>query len=603
MAKPFKRVGPVLTEFADGDTVDSCLTPAAGVKAVYTDAATGDDAKSGSDWANAWKTHGRLVRGVSNLLQALPNGLEIRSFLRGSFGSSDHLYLNGLVTGSSTVALGCTYADSAVVATGTVFSIVVDTAKHGLVKAVLVGVSLGAADKGRWIRFDDGVGGHVANYQIVRVGSGTVWICDTTIPGWLAAGANVNVFESGWIIQGQVGITGTGIGYSGPGSYRPVAVFNARCYQTPFLNGSRGVVLAVDCRNVGGTNQPIYTIGCDHTRYLHCASSTSGSIPPAAAIAYGLTNAATYVVKAGVRASAWYVQGGYQSTLVAALTDSAWTEAGSATWWYSAADNWYGYGADKLMVKNCIASGVVTTPFEITSTGFAGIENVSILDLPAAGCARLFSAHANAVMNITNAECDNTAGSGSSLRSFFASRGGRIEILDGSLATCKSKHGQIFEDDGTVRVIGATTLGALPGGGPDIEGANGGEIRFEADFVKSAVNTAASKILKLSYGTKMEQDAAKVFTLPAGSGNHTTDYGAEGAIEIMDAEARLGPLTGGQGGSTGVACTLRHGGRLTHAGAGVSGTAPLKLGASAASAWPTAPDSELSEDCSISPGV
>lgn len=173
--------------------------------------------------------------------------------------------------------------------------------------------------------------------------------------------------------------------------------------------------------------------------------------------------------------------------------------------------------------------------------------------------------------------------------------------------------GDWYIEDGEAEFSAALTIAARKGDGPDIYAGPNSKVHFGGNVTKSATNPAgggtAQPVLRCRCGAKVTQAAGSSFTLPAGSGNNATDYGASGAIDIETCcDVALGLLAGGNAIATNTAVRVKKASRLAHAGAAPTwGAAALDQGGNAAAAMPAAVTSDMAagvpEDCWVLPGA
>jgi len=600
--------------------------PLSGTLRLYVDGTLGDDTANGTSWATAWKTYAKLERELGSILAPNPTDLTTIVYVRGDF-TGQNLTLAGTLHGSSRLYVVHHLDDWTEVASGTVATVAATTFAHGLREMTFNGIALAAAHEGCALVLEDGAGQRVC-YQILRVwnngGTMTATVNRVTAAAWVVPGTTVSIREPSTTGDGCLNIGLNQV--NDTGFYRDVApaVVGLRCGQA-FVNGSacsrlRLCVwitattaydgLTVSDSSVATSVNYYYSGGAPYYMPDSVASEIGlkGTNQDACQIGSKITGTGNSV-RSDIGAYT-LASGFFTNTLFAAQGGTVTASACSCQRIASE-----GGGAMGSAINSILGRGVgSTTAVVTTSSGSYGeVKFSSFLDLDAAGCAGgFFSAFRFGNLRIQSTTDGNNTGTAGSGLVVANCVDGEI-LFDGNPSVnLKGKHGFLNQTDGRVRLQGNYSQGALEGGGPDIY-VEKGQLNITGTVTKSATNPSgggtAQPVLKARRGAKVTMDPTKAFTLPAGSGNNLTDYGANGAIDVETCcDVALGTLAGGAAGAVGIAARVKRASRLAHAGGAPAwGGAPLDLGGSGAIAWPAAnPTSDAAagvpEDCWVLPG-
>ncbi len=575
--------------------VTSSLQPPVGVLRYYTDAVNGSDLNDGTSWTTAWKTLANAHRRISQVCCLLPTEVtDILLYARGTFNES--LSATWPTTNRAKIHVASPVSDWTVQQAGTVVSTggEVPAPAHGFLRIELGGgIVPTAADLGRPIQFASG--GNITTSTILRVSGQYVWtlFTSTTLPAWVIAGAAATIYSLSLQIRDSVFISsqsryGTEYDAAGVSIGAKTGTFIGISAKTWFLFYGNATVGCCEARDTGtaftGRNSQLYYA-------FGSTTESSGSVPYWLSVELGL--------RAGPTINRFY-------TGLSCAGNARLDGGGYASFGAYVAGDLSSYGGQIILANGSFGSVTCETcsDFILSSViargqinarhgGFFEANGVSHLDLPATGLSNglYYFRDIDARIGLSaEVEGNNTGSAGSGLYGIFATHGARLTI-NKSLNGLKGKDGFLRLDNCIVQTAAAMTRAAEEGRGPDLY-VRSAKLYLGASFTKSATNPSGggtkNLVLDVSGVSEIEQISGK-FTLPAGSGANATDYDATyGAIRIRDSSrVRLGTFTGCGAGTTGVGCTIEKGGHLIHAGAGLSGVAPLMLGEEGiARAWP-----------------
>ncbi len=593
--------------------------PLSGTLRLYVDGTNGDDTAQGTSWATAWKTYARLESGLASILAPNPTALTTIVYVRGDFTGQD-LLLSAVLHGRSRLHVLHHIDDWTEVASGTVATVAATTFQHGLREMTFNGIALDPAHEGCALVLEDGAGQRVV-YQILRVwnngGTMTATLSTSSAPPAWVTGGTASIREPSMVAGRVVHCALFTAKRETTTDILPFFVFGvaASGYEvesnvdTPvvpwvptgapaYLNGMR--VFSGKVWTGLSTFNGYYMENALYVEYGFIGTNTdTGRIG-------GLLRGTSAVrIEAGAQADfrgvfigSMFSYGGGGSIGPASVSGVVDVEGNGGQWAVS---------RSILCRSTALASGGVSA----RSNGYVSIATSSFLDLNAAGVGGgFFRCYRFGKIRVqSTVDGDNTGTAGSGL--VVASCDDGEILFDGNPhANLKGKHGFLAQTDGRVRLQGNYSAGALEGGGPDLS-VFGGWLNITGTVTKSATNPSgggtAQPVLKVRRGGKVTMDATKAFTLPAGSGNNATDYGATGAIDISTCcDVSLGTLAGGAVGAVNTICTIKRASRLAHAGAAPAwGGAPIVVGGNAAAAWPADPVSDAAagvpEDCWVLP--
>ncbi|MBN1774491.1 MAG: hypothetical protein JXB32_24740 [Deltaproteobacteria bacterium] len=604
--------------------------PLSGTLRLYVDGTNGDDTAQGTSWGEAWKTYAKLERELGSILAPNPTDLTTIVYVRGDFTGQD-LTLVGSLHGASNLYVVHHIDDWTEVASGTVATVAATTFAHTMREMTFNGIALAAAHEGRALVLEDGAGQRVT-YQILRVwdngGTMTATVNRTSVAAWIGAGTLASIRQPSVVGDGVLNYDvssdhqGSGFLDVGPG------ILGLRFGQS-FVAGSVGsssnlclwIEAALAFNGLQGRPAGLvrtsfelsysaglgYYIPLDVCREVGIVGTNTDNCGPGSVIAgtgnavqnYGGRIDCKGVFKKGIfQTSAGYIAATFCSVEdggIGAELEGAMAYAGRA-----------------ILGRKCTVPAT-TVPVKAWKNGTVEVSCTSFLDLNAAGCGSgFFSAYFSGFVIIPSTVDGNNTGTAGSGLVVANCVNGEILFSGNPSVNLKGEHGFLNQTDGRVRLQGNYSQGALEGGGPDIY-VEKGTLTITGTVTKTATNPSgggvAQPVLKCRRGAKVTMDAADAFTLPAGSGNNATDYGANGAIDIETCcDVALGTLAGGAAGAVGIAARVKRASRLAHAGAGAPwGGTPLDLGGSGAIAWPAAnPTSDAAagvpEDCWVLPG-
>jgi hypothetical protein len=567
-------------------------TALTGTQHLYVDAANGSDASSGrGGWWNAWKTAARLIAGLRDLFLVPPFDYSVYVHARGHFGAADHLRIVMSVPKGSSVTIGCDAADCTVVQDGTVAAVATSTLESALCEVDFTGggvVLTGPDEEGLLVQFDDGAGGHVGTFEINYADPATdkalLALRGASKPAWLVGGGTVNakILTTEAVFEGEIDLRVQAERY---GAFN---LLNVRSYVDVTITGSRGVGVAVDARNAAGTRKPITFTLCSECHYF-----TSYYVPSAILEAFGYigVGGANADFALGSNAGTWTANdsyGCYQMGRFTSIQIGGYYNVASFC-----ATQQVIHRQGKSQVTYSLFFPVGTTTPILCDSGLATFKDCNVLRVPAAGFVGALVRAEGGRIQLDDVEGNNTGTGGSGLYGVIARPGGTVEVDSVTVTKLKAKHGQFRNEGGKIRFTENSSVGSAEGGGPDVYNENG-DLQFDGNFNKAAVNTAgggaANKFVD-SLNGRVSQLAGKTMTVatpPGAPGDWPTEYGVGGAIRLRQSKARLGALTGGAAGTTGVGCTVDDASSLVHEGAGLLGAGPLSLGGSGAGAWPGA---------------
>jgi len=586
------------------------------IRRYYVDGTLGDDANDGSSWAAAWKTLAHVQAQVEGILASNPGNLRIDIYVRGTFANED-LILAGALAGSTTVNVIHHVDDWTIVATGTVNTVAATALAHGMRELTFNGWVPAAADEGRWLVFTLGTNRIV--YQALRVSGGTVTISTASVPAWLVGGGTVSVS----IREPSVsGIQNLRYGYQRGQSWNTAFAWPAN------------VVLGITCERfsavqTNGLRFSVKATGTLPIRVSHCwevrscIESDNFYVSRVLAAEFGLLGSpgtsetcrcgswTTDVTANGslrAEASNYVFFGGFFANIVHCVMNPL-----SIYIQYCCTIGVICEYLGTSHLSNLIVKCSGTTAVRFYRGAVGSVSKLSFLDVSAAGIASgLIWVDTLGMLQLASATIDgNNTGTGTNLYGCKVEKGGRLQ-MDACPTSLKGDDGDWYIEDGEAEFSAALTIAARKGDGPDIYVGPNAKVHFGGAVTKSATNPSeggtAAPVLRARRGARITQAAGSAFTLPAGSGNNATDYGANGAIDIeTDCHVSLGTMAGGNAAATGTAVRVKRGSQLAHAGAAPTwGAAALVLGGSAAQAMPANATSDLAagtpENCWVLPG-
>lgn len=552
----------------------------------YLDGTAGSDLNDGSSWAKAWKTWGKLQAELAHV----GNWRESTYvFVRGNFGGIVlDLYLRA--PPGCGLYMGVPLTEYTVAQTGNVTTVVTPTRKHGRKSLILGGgITVTAADLHRVVELS--IGADKATYQVIRADPATneVWLPEGSLPAWLVGGGTVTAR----LLDGPAAMGITSASINVHGSSLPYNSSWSKWY-SGFLFGLvvDSLVHYIDCTRLGlamrcnGGTTAVLSEGCDTMSAVALTSSYGFS--PAALAAFGLCAGAAPRCDHGLclpSGSTWSWNSaltvhGYVGGTIAAQAGASVTASGVNVGNVHADNN----GLVTTVGVICRAASSSIGGFNAECGRIFVPGGVSFMDLPSTGRPThgLLRALREGVIgyDLSQVDGDNT-GTGVALYGIVILTDGHVYSTSSISADLKGKHGKVYMQEGTLDTAGMS-IGASEGAGvADIIMEPGSVFRPSGNVVKSATNPSGGGTAKPVLYAKGAIGALQVsgnFTLPAGSGSYTNDYGAEGPIVLDACPAVIGTLTGGTGVTTGIGCTLRYGATIRHKGGGLSGAAPLQLG-------------------------
>lgn len=597
--------------------IEAAVTPQSGTLRLYVDGTAGDDAAAGTSWGTAWKTLARLERSVSDLLFVKPTALDLRCFVRGAF-SNESIRLSSALSGSTRVHLLHDTDDMTTVASGTVAATGAAGAAHGLASITFNAPMVPDATwLGRYLILDNGVSRRT--YQVLRVFGGTVWTTAASFPAWVINGVSATVKR-----PSVSGITMVAQSWQPADLYdtsvwssRRCVTFGVRAAQFVWslshwtmasveatdgiipleVSGGSAVAMQVARGFLGGLEFPDSLMDDVHAQ---------GGADPDTLVGCYVPNGQSQSDGAFGGLGLW---SGYYNNLF--------SSQGGAIYLSSAAFNSAEALDGVLTTYQCIAGRGSGKTYGVRANhgGRVQLNKTSFLDLPATGLTDgLVSLDKGGWCQLSNTvDGNNTGTAGSGLVALKTRKGSTIQVENSPSTSLQGKHGFLFMEGGDDATFAAAVTRGAEAGGPDFDIGPNSRIHFAAAVTKSATNPSgggtAAPVIR-SRGGKVTFAAGATFTLPAGSGNNTTDYGANGAIDLEGlVDAKFAALAGGNAAATGTAVRVKKGSRLAHSGAAPTwGAAALDLGGlPGAVAMPAAVLSDAGavtpEDCWVMPGT
>ncbi len=591
--------------------------PLSGTLRLYVDGTNGDDTAQGTSWAEAWKTLAFSQERIEEILAPNPGNLRLDLYVRGAFANED-MILSGALAGSTTVNVIHHVDDWTEVATGTVNTVAATALGHGMRELTFNAPWVpAAADEGRWLVFTEGTNRIV--YQVLRVSGATVTISTATVPAWLVGGGTVAVSVREPSVSGIASVR-----YG----YQRAQHWDA-AYDCP-----ANVVLGLTCERFASVQTNCLRFSVKATGVLPiriadsydvrcCIESDAFYVTRVRAAEYGLlglpgtnetcrcgswTTNATSSGALRCEASTYLFLSGFFAGQLSGVINPM-----SMYAQYCSCSGIVGEHVSYVSIHNVIVRCAGTSAVRAYRCAEMSIQKTSFVDVAAAGISDgLIRVDSEGFLHLVSTVDGNNTGAGLRLYGCKVERGGKV-VVDSCPSALTGDDGDWYIDDGEVEFVGNLSIAARAGGGPDVYCGPNSRVYFAGTVTKSATNPSgggtAQPVLKCRRGAKVTMDATKAFTLPAGSGNNTTDYGATGAIDISTCcDVALGTLAGGAAGAVGTICTIKRASRLAHAGAGPAwGGAPIVVGGNAAAPWPAAnPTSDAAagvpEDCWVLPG-
>lgn len=578
----------------------------------YVDGTNGLDGALGTSWATAWKTLAFAQSRIEQILATNPGNLRLDLYVRGAFANED-LILSGALAGSTTVNVIHHVDDWTEVSTGTVNTVAATSLGHGMRELTFNAPWVpAAADEGRLLVFTEGTNRIV--YQVLRVSGATVTISTTTVPAWLVGGGTVAVSVREPSVSG---IANMRYGYQ-----------RAQHWDTAY-SWPANVVLGIACERfsavaTNGLRACVFATGTLPIRFGQCyecrteVASDNFYVLRTRAAEYGLlgTNVAGETCRVGSKTTTTGAngivrfEGSEYCMAVGRFASTLGVMMGSYSSYHSyCSSNGIDATSGLAVVSNSILSGQAVS----NHASAVAMEKTSWLSIPAAGLPNgLVTCRKGGWVQLASTVDGTNTGTGATLYGCKVEKGGKLQ-MDSCPTALTGDDGDWYIEDGEAEFSGALTIAARKGDGPDIYAGPNAKVHFGGNITKSATNPSgggtANAVIRARRGAKITQAVGSSFTLPAGSGNNTTDYGANGAIDIETCcDVALGLLAGGNAVATNTAVRVKKASRLAHAGAAPTwGAAALDLGGNAADEMPAAVTSDMAagvpEDCWVLPGA
>ena len=568
------------------------------IRHLYIDGTNGFVGGLGDSWTRAMRTLPDLEDRISRLLEENPLDTQFVVHIRGAFAAHAVTALNLTIElqGTSSIVIGQDVADMTVVDAGTVFTVNAATEKHGLTNFVLTTAVVGVGYLGRILLLTDAAA-NVGTATIVDVNAGTntIWCSLDTYPGWVIGGDVVTA----QILQPSVtGITGINISVERPGmglagGLAMTALIGA--IETDNLTVSGEGTIAIGPAMVTGAGSSLM-IRSGSVLYFDSTVMSANDVTSLVALGYlsaganGFTSMGPNMTQGNLVCSdASAIIQGYFSGVPTVISE------GSLGLRYAHSNGALASNGS-LSILNCIVRNQVL----LTSNSALSFENITYGVLPAVGVSNgLVYVQSGKITNFTNVEGVNLPTGAPPGLLYGVHLDGPNSSADGmELNDVRGQDGDLRIANGARGSVAAWNIPPNPGLGPDIFVGDNSSVHFLGNVVKTATNPsaafAANSVLEACRCSTVTQAPASNFTLPAGSGDHTTDYGANGALNFYrQTNVSLGVLTGAGGGTTNMACSIRTGSSLSHGGAGIAGVTPIVIGGAAIAAWPGAVTTDI----------
>jgi hypothetical protein len=560
------------------------INPQAGVAELYIDGTNGNDANDGSSWGTAIKSCAQLERDVAKLFSTIPAELSAVVYMRGAF-SNENLTLAVPRAFESRLHIGHHLDDWTRVKTGTIVSGVATTAITTMYTFTLAGLALAASDEGALIRITNGV--NTMLLHVIHVESPTVChvnVGASYIPAWLAGGAGagsaVEILRSGITGLAQVSYAMEGIVLG----QQYDCIFGLACQQLRATGACLAACVETtdtgyySCHSSGTLELAVYKYEYGGVLYSNVA--------PDVLTLFGMPLAPGEETRylTGVHlAGQLTVESGDTQVSYGGRILTTHVRSGAYMYLISAKARQLDNQGGKVIVYYTIVTGLKSS-FGVSANHFSdtALLGVWFTGLPPEGCSQgLVRVRRGSECKLGSAQGVNS-GSGTPLYAVMVSENGMLQFDGDPRADFDGQSGFLQVKDGEVSFTNGFT-GRLASTGTDLIIGDGAQVWFGNNISKTVANTG-TPFMTVAPGATVVQSAGTC-TLPAVA-DWTAAFGANGALVIDNARVSLGALTGGAGGATGIGCTLRRAATLRHAGAGLTGTAPLKLGVEAAKAWP-----------------
>jgi len=469
------------------------IPPYDGTLRLYVDGTNGNDANSGVDgWGNAWKTMAKLEAAIAAINLAGPIGIELVARVRGAFANED-LFLLAQMQGASGIYIAHDFTDHTVHQTGTLNAVTLATEKHSITSLTLAGgIVLTAADLGRTIKITNAVGDIEGTSTIIKIDSVSnyCWTTKQTYPAWVVGG---DVCTVKIVSPSMSGLRDVGMMLGEPTRMR-YAPSAATTFRRPTLVGLKCEVLnmtgpgvSFGCHEVGVVTYPIRSEMGINTGVVTTTGMSAAYI--AVLEDLGFTKGATGYCAIGnyvpnATTSCLYALGGYTSFYGYANQPP---KIDQSAFCYVAVSNVPGTDSRQggfAQFEYSISRGQC-----LVDVGGHGRFDRLSWDVPATGIAEgLVLVQDGGRATITaNIEGDND-GTGTTLYGIQCKLGGLITGA-GVLGYLKGKHGDLRVPDGRAVQTAAATIAARGGSGPDCYVGNLGQVEFQDNVTKSAVNS------------------------------------------------------------------------------------------------------------------
>lgn len=540
--------------------------PPEGLWEFYVDAATGDDDAAGTSWSTAWRTCRGAIRNLASIYALLPRNLQTLVRMRGTFDPDDPLIVDFQAVPPSSICFACDPADSPTVKSGRVTSI----DEHSLPACGLLWLELNStpplslSDEGKLIVFSDGT--NVCTFQILFVDPDkqAVRISTTSgdIPGWVVPGVTFRVIGAGARIPAGIGVTDV----SGQDS---VALLNIATSFALIRGGNPCLALVSDLLRIQNSSlTSVVPRGCPADQWL---PRLGFSVGPESYCRFGCDCLCLL---------GYEVSGDNAKGIVGKYGD-VFVYGGTLQMAFVSVRTAFVVSPEFVGIRQAvIGSDVSSTAVVCVGGGTVECNGASVLRTPGMTPAVLLAAYGSTLI-VSMVEGENNGFGPADMYGVAAIRNGHVQVDGFSANAIRGRDGRFVVDHGSITVDESVEIGPSLGGADFL--VFDGLLQFQSSMRKTAVNSVggglAGPVLRVDGGGRVFQFGG-FFQLPEGTGNYEDDYGPQGAIYLArNARATLGELSGGTVETTGVGCWIRRGSSLVHEGLGLSGVAPIVIGA------------------------
>jgi len=602
-------------------SVTSAQQPPTGIVRRYLDGTAGNDNNDGGAWVTAWATPSYAAERIAQIAQLSPTELDLVLYVRGAF-TEDMVFTDEL-RGLSRFYIVHPRDQWTLTQTTTIAAIggEAPVPEHDMERLTLAN-AVNATELGKTYEITDGVNSITGTIVRVDPNGPYVWTAqsrgDFASAAWIAASVPNTIFR---VLE--------------PSMRTDFAVVLKQNTTSPLTNPARAVY-GPKCWIIGVRSPSIYTFGFDvHTCACYAATTAGawGSITmggagsqaswlrqtfPGNPTALDDTLAQEFGLFAGTPTVPMNVGNGAGYGFV--IGGAPWTT--SFTGYYDIVLQAFdggriqGYNVNVATIVSAVGSyasaiGIISRGFAnfypdiyASSNSLIQVNNITHIDNGVPTNQALFYADEGGIVDVYGADFEvDPACAAANVPDYGAyANGGRIVFQSNVGENFKFRTTQFYVDRGGEIHVPSGTITmttARQGVGPDFD-IRHGQMIVIGGVTKTAVNTAASTCLAVGPHAKFYQFNGN-FSLPAGTADWPTDYGATGAIWGRDgSEIKLDTVSGGGPATTGVGVYLKRRAGLIYFAGSLSGVAPLVVGALAAQPWVAALTvSDPTELCSL----